>query len=165
MLSHFATWLSNTPVSLFIQNELWIIPAVQCAHILAIAVVLSSVAMINLRILGFAGRDTSLAQTAHRHLPWIWSALVVLAITGITLVTGEPERSIVNPSFQLKMALLLVAMICTVAFQLSVYGPGQLPRPGSDRLLKIAGVAVLLLWFAIAVAGRWIAYTTLSYGQ
>lgn len=164
MLMHFSTWLSNTPVSLFIQNVLWIIPAVQCVHILAIAVILSSVAMIDLRILGFAGRDTTLADTAGCYLPWIWGALITLAVTGVTLVTGEPERSIVNPSFQLKMMLLLVAMACTAAFQVRVRSSVRLPQAGSERLLKIGGVAVFVLWCAIAVAGRWIAYTTTSYG-
>jgi Family of unknown function (DUF6644) len=48
MLQNFAQWLSDTAPSRFIQDILWIIPAVQTVHILAIAVVLSSVAMIEL---------------------------------------------------------------------------------------------------------------------
>jgi hypothetical protein len=70
MLQTFASWLSQTPASQIIQNVLWIIPLVQTLHILAIAVVLSSVAVIDLRIFGLAGRRATMTQTADRYLPW-----------------------------------------------------------------------------------------------
>lgn len=165
MLQHFAHWLSSTPISTFIQNVLWIIPAVQTVHILAIAVVLSSVAMIDLRIFGLAGRRATLAETADRYAPWIWWGLLVLAVTGVTLVTGEPVRSLTNPAFQLKMAMLALAVAVTIAFQLSVRRNAGVwdisPRVAGP--IRAAALATLLLWFAIAVAGRWIAYMVLDY--
>jgi uncharacterized membrane protein SirB2 len=166
MLHTFAVWLAATPVSVFIQNVLWIIPAVQIVHILAIAVVLSSVAMIDLRIFGLAGRQATMTQTVNRYLPWIWWALPVLAITGIILITGEPVRSITNPAFQLKMFLLLIAIIVTALFQFTVrrrVGLWDL-TPRSAPLARAMALATLILWFAIAVAGRWIAYMVLDYG-
>jgi uncharacterized membrane protein SirB2 len=165
MLQHFAIWLSHTAISDFIQNVLWIIPAVQCVHILAIAVVMSSVAMIDLRIFGLASRSAPMAEVAHRYLPWIWTALVVLAVTGVTLITGEPVRSLTNPAFQLKMAMLVVAIAVTIAFQLTVrrHAPFWDLTPRSAAPAKVMALATLLLWFAIAVAGRWIAYMVLDY--
>src|SRR5512146_2933929 len=120
MLQNFAQWLSDTPPSRLIQDVLWIIPAVQTMHILAIAVVLSSVAMIELRLFGLVGRSTPLAQTAARFLPWLWWGTLALAITGLILITAEPGRALTNPAFQLKMALLLVAVLVTFAFHRSV---------------------------------------------
>jgi uncharacterized membrane protein SirB2 len=165
MLQHFAVWLAATPVSVFIQNVLWIIPAVQTVHILAIAVVMSSVAMIDLRIFGLASRTDTVAQTADRYLPWIWTALVVLAITGVTLITGEPVRSLTNPAFQLKMVLLLVAIIVTIAFQATVRRNVRFwdLSPRSAPAARVMALATLFLWFAIAIAGRWIAYMILDY--
>jgi hypothetical protein len=166
MLQGFAIWLSHTPISDLIQNVLWIIPAVQCVHILAIAVVMSSVLMIDLRIFGLASRSDSMSEVAHRYLPWIWTALVVLAVTGATLITGEPVRSLTNPAFQIKMALLVVAIAITIAFQLTVqrHAPFWDLAPRSAGTAKAMALATLLLWFAIAVAGRWIAYMVLDYG-
>jgi len=70
MLQTFASWLLQTPASQIIQNVFWIIPLVHTLHILAIAVILSSVAMIDLRIFGLAGRCATMMQTADRYLPW-----------------------------------------------------------------------------------------------
>lgn len=165
MLQHFAVWLATTSVSMFIQNVLWIIPAVQTVHILAIAAVMSSVAMINLRIFGLAGRGSTVAETANRYVPWIWAALVVLAVTGIVLITGEPVRSLTNPAFQLKMAMLVVAIIVTALFQGTVRRNAAFwdLAPRSAPTARAMALATMVLWCAIAVAGRWIAYMVLDY--
>ena len=60
LVSQFAEWLSQTSLSLAIQTHEWMIPTVQSIHIVAIGVVLASVFMIDLRVLGWAGRDQTL---------------------------------------------------------------------------------------------------------
>src|SRR5258708_21671108 len=78
----FAQWLAGTSFSHGVQRTLWLIPVLQSIHILGIAVVLSSVAMIELRIVGVVKSQTMI-QTAHRFLPWLWAGLILLAATGI----------------------------------------------------------------------------------
>src|SRR5712671_5180036 len=97
-LDSFCAWLEQTPLSQTIQSAGWIVPAVQTIHILAIAAVVSSALMIALR------SDTRLRQV-------IWWALPVLLATGIVMIIGEPVRSLANPVFQLKMALLASALV------------------------------------------------------
>ena len=46
MIQSFCDWLSNTSLSLTIQTVMWIIPVVQTVHILCVAVVMSSMAML-----------------------------------------------------------------------------------------------------------------------
>jgi uncharacterized membrane protein len=156
----FAQWLAATPVSLGVRRALWLIPLLQAVHILAIAAVLSSAAMIDLRILGLAGRSQTLRATAQRFVPWIWTSLIVLAATGLVLVVGEPKRSLLNPAFQLKMLMLAVAVAGMLALQ------GWLRRnlarrddnPHGSKMASAFVVLTFLLWCAIAFAGRWIAY-------
>ena len=51
-LDRFCSWLEQTPLSQAIQSAGWVVPTVQTIHILAIAAVLSSVLMLDLRLLG-----------------------------------------------------------------------------------------------------------------
>lgn len=162
-MSSLAQWLSETRASLFIHDFDWLVPLLQTVHILAIAMVLSSVLMIDLRLLGIA-KSQSLQSTARRFVPWIWSGLAILVASGITLIIAEPQRALPNPAFQIKMALLAVAIAITVLFQVSL-GGGRLSRFSSDqnRSVSNAAVAILaaltfILWCAIAFAGRLIAY-------
>jgi hypothetical protein len=155
----FAQWLAATPVSQDIQRALWLIPLLQAIHILAIAMVLSSVAMVDLRILGLTGSQT-MTETARRFVPWLWGSLIVLATTGTVLIIGEPKRALPNPAFQLKMLLLALAVATTIAFEVSLRQSRASWDNGSHRskLMIVLAVLTFLLWCAIAVAGRWIAY-------
>ncbi len=158
-LASFADWLSTTPLSLVISSVSWVVPLVQTIHILALAVVLSSVGMIGLRMLGQAGR-TTVANTARHFVPWIWGALVVMLVTGVTLVIGEPGRSLTNAYFQWKMGLLVLGTLLVVGFQTTVarnapfWDVDHRHRP----LAGVLAVSAFALFVTIAVLGRWIAY-------
>ena len=160
MLKAFAAMLAKTQASLLIQDVAWIVPTVQTVHILAVAMIMSSVAMIDLRIFGMAGGRTTISDTARRYVPWVWGALAVLTITGAILVVGEPDRSITNAVFQLKMLMLIVAVGVTAVFQITVRRNARFwdLEPAHGRYAKVFALATFALWLAIAVAGRWIAY-------
>src|SRR5271170_5986503 len=160
MLQIFSKWLGATAASAVIQNVSWIIPLVQTIHILAIAIVLSSVAMLDLRLLGLAGKRVTISGMAERFLPWIWGALVVLALTGIILITGEPDRSLLNPAFQIKMALVVAAIVVTLIFQHTVRRNAAFRdlSPARRRSARLTALISLAIWLAIAICGRLIAY-------
>lgn len=158
MLQTFAIWLEGTPISQLIQNQLWIIPALQIVHILAIAALLSSAGMISLRLLGRDGTGMSIGETADRYMPWIWSAIIILALTGSLLVTGEPRRSITNPAFQIKMAMLVIALCFIGGFAVRARHRSTDGQFSFGPPMKAGSLITMLLLLAIAVAGRWIAY-------
>jgi hypothetical protein len=163
-LHAFCQWLSETPLSLTIQNVSWIIPSVQTVHIACIAIVISSVFMMDLRLLNLAGRQQPTASYAARFLPWIWYTLPVLLLTGTILIIGEPSRSLENPAFQLKMVLLIGAMIATAILHRPI---GREPAyweltPRHQATAKVVAVISLTLWIGIVFAGRWIAYMNTS---
>lgn len=162
MLDGFIHWLSATEASAVISKVFWIIPMVQVAHILAISVVLASMAMFDLRLLGLAGKRSSIAALSRRFMPWLWSALIVLAVSGSILIIGEPKRALGNVFFEIKMCLLATAIAVTLSFQAIL--KRDLAKGGADlaaahfRVAKITGLLSLALWAGIAVAGRLIAY-------
>jgi len=132
----------------------------QSVHILAIAIVFTSATMVDLRMLGVIGRDRPTAAYATRYLPWIWPTLVVLLLTGSVLIIGEPARSLQNPAFQLKMLLLILAMVSTFLLQRPM---GRDPAywelsGGRKATAALLALITLLLWVGIIFCGRWIAY-------
>jgi hypothetical protein len=162
MLGDFINWLGATPLSLFIQKVFWIIPTVQTIHILAISVVLASMAMFDLRLLGVAGKRNSIASLARRFMPWLWGALIVLAVSGSILIIGEPKRALGNVFFAMKMCMLATAIVVTLGFQVILkrdLAGGSDLAPAHFGVAKIVGLLSLVLWIGIAVAGRLIAYT------
>src|SRR5215470_10446065 len=116
----FTGWLSQTFLSLAIQTHEWVIPTVQSIHIAAIGVVLASVFMIDLRVLGLAGRDQSLLETTGRFGPWLSGALCILLTTGVLMVLGEPARELLAFSFWLKMFLVALGTLIAALFQVAL---------------------------------------------
>lgn len=153
-----AQWLSDTPISLAIRQRDWLIPLLQTIHILGIAMVVSSVFLIDLRILQIT-RSQSTAATAHRYVPWIWTGLGILATSGLTLIIAEPQRALPNPAFQIKMLLLSIAIATTCAFQTSLRRNASFwEGSGPARMMNVLAMGVFVLWCSIALAGRLIAY-------
>lgn len=160
----FTQAISQTGLSQFIQQTLWVIPWLQVLHILAIAVVMSSIFMIDMRILNLTGTTQTMTQTAQRFTPWIWWGLLVLLVSGSLLIIGEPRRSLDNIAFWIKMSLLAVAVTSTLAFQFSLRNRVAFWEEDHEgrAFVRVLAVITFLIWCAIAIAGRWIAYAFVS---
>jgi hypothetical protein len=159
-MNEFAQWLSQTSFSLAIQINEWVIPTVQSIHIVAIGVVFTSVFMIDMRVLGWTGRDQSLRETLNRFSPWLSAGLCVLLVTGVLMVIGEPARELLAFSFWLKMFLVALGTLIAAVFQLALrrneaYWENSLTKRSSTKSLAIF---TLLIWVAIIILGRLIAY-------
>ena len=159
-LQIFCNWLASTALSQKIQTAEWIIPATQCVHIVAVAAVVTSALMLDLRLFGVRWQNQTLAYVTHRFAPVIWWALPVLLASGAVLIIAEPARALRNPVFLLKMALLLGAVLTTLACQLPLRknaGFWELSQ-GRRRAAQILAAISLPFWVGIVFAGRWIAY-------
>src|SRR5687767_10554424 len=116
----FAQWLEMTPMSVTIKSVEWIVPLVQSIHILTLAIVFVSLATIAMRVVGWMRMDQAFGVVVDRFAPWIRKGLVVLLLTGLILIVGEPIRQLMSLSFWLKMALLAIGVSTAIAFQRSL---------------------------------------------
>ena len=165
-LHAFCEWLANTPFSMLLQNVSWIIPAVQCVHIVCIPIVMGSVGLIDLRLLGITGHSQSISNLTGRLLPWVWISLIILLVTGALLAIAEPVRSLTNPAFQAKMLRIVIVGALTLFFQSMVRGDVAFWEltPARRTTAKMTAIVSLLLWIGIVFAGRWIAYMDVAFG-
>jgi hypothetical protein len=163
-LQAFCDWLRNTHLSQVFQNVFWIIPTMQSIHIASVAIVISSVLMLDLKLIGVIGRDQTGGAYAARYLPWVWFTLPVLLTTGTVLIIAEPSRELPNPAFQAKMAMLLTTIVVTFFLQRPLATqPSYWEATGGRRMTARAIVLVtLLLWVGVIFAGRWIAYMNIG---
>jgi uncharacterized membrane protein SirB2 len=164
-MREFGHWLQTTQLSIAIQSIKWIIPLLQCIHIVCIGLVVVSSMMIVLRILGHIRSDEPFAAVWQRFSPWIWAGLVVMLLTGSVLTIGEPVREFTALSFWLKMSLIAVIVITVVTFSIAFH-PSRL---GSGEEfswgVKSAAVGTMVVWLAIIFLGRAIAYDTEVWGS
>src|SRR5258705_4198405 len=172
MLEGFTEWLEVTPLSMVLSHTTnswtWlIIPVSQCIHIVCVAIVMISVGLLNLRLLGIAGTRQSFAQLAGHLMPWIWSALTILFITGTIQTIAEPGRELLNLGFKTKMVLLTITVAITLLYERTIkkdpnYWEHSLER---RKIAHVLATVSLVAWIGIVTAGRLIAYMDMRQSQ
>jgi hypothetical protein len=161
LLTNLATWIASTRLSILFGTTGGLIATSQSIHILAISAVFGSSLMINLRLLGVGASGRSVSRLAQTLLPWIWWSLIALLLTGLLQLIAEPARELGNTVFWLEMGMLVCVLALNVWFGRTVRARAAIwdsaaTRPVSARLYAVAS---LLLWVAIILCGRLIAYT------
>ena len=158
-MQQLTDWISSTALSEAIRDATWCVPAVQAVHIGAIAVVVGSALVSELRLAGLIATDEAPAAVLKRYLPWMWGALVVLLLSGLILIWGEPERTLFSQVFWLKMSLVFTGFVLSALFRKPLLDP-ELNTRRMARAWSIKPVAWLSLsiWIAVICSGRWIAY-------
>jgi magnesium-transporting ATPase (P-type) len=160
VIEHFCDWLSRTDVSVAFQSANWFVPLVQTVHIIAIAILLTSVYVLSFRLIGLTRGAQPLATLAAKSTPWFWTALCVLLLSGILLTITEPARELLNWAFRVKMLMVLALAVILWRVQLRMrQNPDYWTEsPARRHAARAFGVAAVIVGAGIVTAGRWIAY-------
>lgn len=145
-----ATWLGES-----IRSVTWAFPLIETIHILALAVLLGSIFLLNLRLLGIWIHGWTAKHMAGVLAPYIWVSLVVILVSGILLFLSEAIKAYGNAAFAPKIVLLLLAM----AYHYTIYRKATANETETTPIrAKLAALVSLALWFGVGVAGRAIGF-------
>ena len=160
VIKHFCDWLAATALSQRFQDLKWFVPMVQTIHILSVALVLTSMGLLDAKLLGFSRQAPSLDSLASTFMPWIWRALGILLTTGTLLTITEPSRELLNSAFRAKMLMVatMAALLRMVQLRLQRDTSYWERSPQRRMAARAVGACGLCLAAGIIVAGRWIAY-------
>ena len=77
------------PISAAMRGETpgteWLFPIVETLHVMALTIVVGSIAMVDLRLLGIASRDSTVSRLSNEVLPWTWTAWSVAAVASFIM--------------------------------------------------------------------------------
>jgi hypothetical protein len=161
MLDSFWQSLQDTPIASAIrEGESWF-PWIECVHVLALTLVIGSIAIIDLRLLGLRSRDRTVLETTAEALPVTWIAFAFAVISGGLMFSSNAIAYAHNVFFQAKMALIVFAGLNMVGYHLVIGRGAALWHTAASTPLRarIVGGVSLLLWVAVAACGRWIGFT------
>jgi hypothetical protein len=153
--------LQDTSIATAIREGESLFPWIECVHVLALTLVIGSIAIVDLRLIGWASRDRGVVQTTASVLPVTWTAFGFAALTGGLLFASNATTYAHNFYFQIKMALIAVAGINMAVYHLFLHkGADAWHTPAVTPVrARVIGYVSLSLWIAIAAFGRWIGFT------
>ena len=160
-ISALLTWLETAQLSLFIRESAWALPVIEAVHVIALALVVGTIAIVDLRLLGLASVERSVTGLCREVLPWTWGAFVLAVIAGALMFASNANEYFGNIAFRVKLLILAAAGINMLVFQMVAYrGVATWDRDAALPLpAKIAGAVSLTCWIGVVFFGRWIGFT------
>ena len=151
MLLPFFTWLESLKFGSVFDDSGYLIATVNVSHLLALAVFVGAVLIVDLRLLGGGMSKQPVRRVAESAQPWLVGGFVAMAITGVLQIVATPMKVYYSDQFWNKVALLVVAVLFTFTLRRWVtrWDDARLGIWG-----KVVGVASLALWTSIAIEGR-----------
>jgi hypothetical protein len=142
------------------RQSLWLYPIVEIVHLTGIALLVGSIAMLDLRLLGLSN-SVPVRRLAAHILPWTAASFLLIVPSGLSMFVAHARDFIASPVFVLKLCLILAAGVNAAVFHAGVF------RGASDwdvnrmppAAARMAAALSLLLWVSVIACGRLLAYT------
>src|SRR5689334_12870452 len=104
-------FLANTGFAKGISQGAVAFPMLESVHVLAIATVVGTITIVDLRLLGYRSHRRGVRQLVRDLLPYTWAAFAVAFLAGSLLFISNAPKYAHNEQFQLKLVLILAAAI------------------------------------------------------
>lgn len=157
-MSNCLNWLENTSWAIGIRQSLWLYPALEIVHITGITILVGAAFMFDVRLLGFS-KNLPVSGLSRHLLPWSRRGLLLIIPSGILLFITNAKTLGTDPTFWLKMILLVVAALNVLVFHRFIFKPHT---DGTQRQFpfsaKISALVSITVWIAIIACGRLLAY-------
>lgn len=153
--------LQDTAWAQAIAEGATLFPWLETIHVLCLTLVFGTIAVVDLRLLGWQSQGRPVGRVEREMVPITWVAFAGALITGALMFASSAVKYAANWHFQVKMALIVLAGINMLVFQLGAYRRidqwSQDARP--PRAARIAGALSLTLWALTIVFARWIGFS------
>src|SRR5579872_5161972 len=140
----FFRWLVNSPWSHAMNAYEWVFPAVQSLHFIGFALSIGTIAIVDLRLLGYGMRRQKPSELAADLDPWTRWGIAIMLVTGFLMFSTDAVAYHFNPAFQFKMTCLMAALLFHFTIHRRVV---RLDAP--SLVVKLAGAVSLLLWTGV----------------
>ena len=151
----------DLPIADSIRQSSNSFPTLESIHVLSLVLVFGTIAIVDLRLVGFGLHRRGAHRLIAELLPYTWVAFACAAVSGALLFSSNAVQYASNTQFQFKMALIVLAGCNMALFHMTIYRriaqwDLAVPPPVAARLF---GVLSLIIWTAVIVLGRWIGFT------
>ena len=152
--------LQASPLGSTISQSTWMFPTIETVHVMAIATVIGTIAVVDLRLLGVASKARPASALIGEFLPWTWGAFALAVVSGGLLFTSRAADYMALPAFVAKFAIMAAAAANMLLFHLTAerrIAAWDLGTPVVGA--RLAGGLSLLLWTAIVICGRKVGFS------
>src|SRR5207245_10552570 len=145
----FLALLESSKLATGIRDSLYLFPLIESFHVLGLTVVFGTTVVVDLRLLGIASIRRPFTRVTADIMRWTWAAFGWTATSGMLMFITNANVYYHNFFFRTKMALLALAGLNVLIFELT--SARTVDRWHQDTAAPLAGgpAAVVSLLFCI----------------
>jgi hypothetical protein len=159
-LLEICQWLQDTPIGTGIRESVWWFPLIEGAHVLALALSVGTILLVDLRLMGLVMKDRRVSEISRQIMPWSLAGFIVMFSTGTLLFWCQAVKAYGSVYFRIKILALLLAGLNALIFEFKTRR--TIASWDADRVpplrARMAGLAGMILWTCVITAGRTMAY-------
>jgi hypothetical protein len=124
-------------------------------HYFCVFVMTGLIILVDLRVLGVAGKRTTMLQLANQLSPWMWTAFTIAMITGFLEFLPIGRDFSGSLQFQLKIFFIVLSVFSAIIVLMGVKKwSGMSKAPGGAKVIAVLSILCFLLaiLFALNVA-------------
>ncbi|HEY4340638.1 MAG TPA: DUF6644 family protein [Steroidobacteraceae bacterium] len=152
----FCRWCNDSFFGHTIRDSAWLFPFVEIFHLLALGLLGGILVLINMSLCGVRFGNGSTPDLARELRPWMFGCIAVMLLSGFLLFSTEAVKMYGNWAFQVKMSLLVLAVLYTLTIHRKVIDS----QHAAVSLRRVTAVICLLLWLGVGLGGRALGYVT-----
>jgi hypothetical protein len=137
---------------------LW--PCIEATHVLSLALSVGTIALVDLRLIGFIMKDQPVTDVIEQTQPWTFTGFGLAFLSGALLFWSEAFRVYPSWSFRMKMACIPLLGLNALLFHKTIYKSVDQWNTSSvvPMRARMAGWFGLVFWAVVIFCGRWTAY-------
>jgi uncharacterized membrane protein len=150
MFLHFCAWLQQNPLVLWVDNSVVLSAVLEICHYTGFFLLVGTVAIVDLRIMGIAGKRQDVTALGKQMFPLMWTGLIFAFVSGFLMFAGDATDFALASVFHIKVGVIVLAMVLGIIVQWNVPKWGQMPSiPASAKVLAFVS---LVLWIGAILA-------------
>jgi hypothetical protein len=160
-IRELCAWIAATRVGTGILESVYLFPIVEGFHLLGIALSVGVLCWLDFRLIGIAFTDQPVSRVWKQVMPIAAVGFSLMFLTGGLLFWAEAVTAYNSVHFWIKLGLILLAGVNALYFEKVTHrGIAEWDSsPVPPLKARLAGFVSLILWTAIIITGRTMAYS------
>lgn len=159
-IQELAQVIQNSPVGVAIAESALIFPLIEALHLIGLSVSVGLIFLIDLRLVGVFLKRVPVPDLLHQLRPLVLGGFALIFLSGALLFWSEAATVIESPAFPVKFVFIAIAGLNALYFELKLAKQPAVVenQPTLPKNVRYAGLASLVSWTLVIIAGRLIPY-------
>lgn len=141
---HVCRWLEQNPFIMWLDTNVVLSLVLEILHYSGFFLLVGATAIVDLRVMGLAGRKEQPAALSEQLLPWMWTGFAMALVSGFFMFSADALDFYLATWFRYKLIVIVIALIIGVLMFGKVRQSGE--SPSFSAPAKVAAFVSLILW-------------------